>query len=63
MARWVGILEVWRAKRDLSLSKADLQHLLTQLLSWFEGGMFQQRQPAPGVFPARKASATGNAKE
>ena len=41
VAKWVGILEVWRAERDLSLSTVDLQHLLTQLLSWFEGGMFR----------------------
>ena len=63
VARWLGILEVWRAETDLSLSRVDLQHLLTQLLLWFEGGMFQQRQPAPRVFPTRKAFAPGNAKE
>ena len=63
VARWLGILEVWTAEKDLSLSRADLQHLLTQILCWFEGGMFQQRQPAPRVFPACKASTPGNAKE
>ena len=63
VAKWVGDMEAWRAERDLSLSKVDLQHLTARLLSWFEGGMLQQRQPAPGVFPAQRAAAPGNAKE
>ena len=33
-----------------------------QFLSWFDG-MFQQRQPAPGEFPAHKASTLRNTKE
>ena len=41
----------------------NMQHLLTQLLSWFDGGMFRRRQPAPGVFPARKTAAPKSAKE
>ena len=40
VARWMGVLEVWRAGKDLSLCRSDLQHLLKQLLSWFDGGMF-----------------------
>ena len=45
VARWVGVLEVWRAEKDLSLSKVDLQHLIEQLFSWFTGGMFLLQAP------------------
>ena len=34
-------LEVWRAKKNFSLSRGDLQHLLDQLNAWFNGGMLQ----------------------
>ena len=58
VARRVGALEVWRAEKDLSVSRVDLQHLIEQLHLWFEGGMFQPRQPAPGVYlEKRPASA------
>ena len=52
----LGALEVWRAEKDMSLSRAALQHLISQLISWFDGGMFQQWQPEDGVFP-RKTTA------
>ena len=53
VARWLGILEVWRSKKDMSLSQSDLQRLIEQLLSWFEGGMFQKRQQQPRLFPRK----------
>ena len=31
----------------------DLQHLIEQLFSWFTGGMFIQKAPAAGVYPAK----------
>ena len=30
VARWVGVLEVWRSEKNWSLSRGDLQHLLDQ---------------------------------
>ena len=31
VAQWAQVLETWRADRDMSLSRLDLQHLLDQL--------------------------------
>ena len=63
VARWVGVLEVWRAEKNLSLAHGDLQHLLDQLNMWFTGGMFQQRMPALGVFPRKPAASAASTKE
>ena len=63
MARWVGVLEVWRAEKDLSLPGVDLGHLIEQLFSWFTGGMFIQNAPAAGVYPAKPTATPGDLKE
>ena len=67
VAQWMGVLEVWRAEKNLSLSRADLQHLLDQLNLWFSWGMFQQRVPAPSAgtrgFPEKSVAPTASAKE
>ena len=54
---------MWCAEKDLSLLRTDLQHLIEQLYSWFEGGMFLQKAPAPGVYPARTTVAPSDQKE
>ena len=62
MAWWVGVA-VWRAEADASISRLDLQHLIEQLHSWFEGGMFRRQQPAPGVFLAKRQVSAAMTKE
>ena len=63
VARRVGVMEIWRAKKDLSLSRVDLQHLIEQLFSWFTGWMFIQKAPAAGVYPAKPTATPGDPKE
>ena len=56
-------MEVWRAEKDLSLSRVDLQHLIEQLFSWFTGGMFIQKAPSAGVYSAKPTATPGDLKE
>ena len=63
VARWMGILEVGRAEQTMSLSRPDLQQLLEQLFLWFGGGMFQKKDPAPGVFPNKTGVKPTDLKE
>ena len=63
VARWLGVLEVWCAEKDLSLSRVHLQHLIEQLFSWFGGGMFLQRVPAPRAYPQKATAAPTDLKE
>ena len=58
-----GVLEVWRAEKDLLLSRVDLEHLIDQLFSWFTGGMFIQKAPAARVYPAKPTATPGDLKE
>ena len=56
VARWLGFWR-YRAEKDMSLSRTDLQHLVGQLCACFDGGMFQHIPLVPGVFPRRPAGA------
>ena len=47
VAQWVGVLEVWQAEKDLSLSTVDLKHLIEHLLSWFTGGGRSYKRTRP----------------
>ena len=49
-------------EQDLSLSKVYLRHLIEQLFSWFTGGMFIQKVPAAGVYPAKPTATPGDLK-
>ena len=60
VARWAGVLEVWRAEADMSLSRLGL---IEQLHSWFQGGMFQRCQPTAGAFPKKQHSLLAVTKE
>ena len=63
VARWMGILEVWHAEPNMSLSHPNLQHLLDQLFLWFNGGMFQKKTPTPRVFPKKTGAKPTDLKE
>ena len=59
----MGVLEVWRAEKDLLLSRVDLQHLIQQLFSWCTGGVFIQKALTARVYPAQPTATPGDPKE
>ena len=52
VARWQTVLEVWRAQKDMTVSRKDLSYLIEQLGNWFDNKMFLVRR-VPTRVPTR----------